>query len=71
MEQRWWWRLTHQRVERDLGCANTDRLGPYATPEEAAHALETVHERNARCDAGTRHGRTGNIKREVHYGVAR
>jgi hypothetical protein len=49
--ERWWWCLKHQRVEPDLGCASTDRLGPFATPEEAARALQTVHERNARYDA--------------------
>jgi hypothetical protein len=51
MEERWWWCLKHQRVEPDLGCAGTDRLGPFATPEDAARALQTVHERNARYDA--------------------
>jgi hypothetical protein len=51
MPERWWWCLKHGRVEPDLGCANTKRIGPFATVEEASHALETVHERNARYDA--------------------
>ncbi len=51
MERRWWWCVKHQRVEPDLGCASTDRLGPFATPEDAARVLQTVRERNARYDA--------------------
>lgn len=51
MPEQWWWCLKHRRVEPDLGCANTKRIGPFATVEEASHALETVHERNARYDA--------------------
>ena len=51
MEQRWWWCVKHRTVEPDRGCANTDRLGPYATVEEASHALQQVQERNARYDA--------------------
>ena len=39
-----WWCVTHGRVEGspndDDGCANLDRLGPYATKEQAAAALE-------------------------------
>jgi hypothetical protein len=52
VEQRWWWCLRHQQVEPDSGpCPNTDRLGPFATVEEASRALQTVRERNARYDA--------------------
>jgi len=51
VEQEWWWCLKHHRVEPKLGCADTERLGPFATYDEAAHALETVQERNARYDA--------------------
>ncbi len=50
-EQRWWYCLKHHRVEPDEGCANKDRLGPYATREEAEHALETVRRRNQEWDA--------------------
>lgn len=45
-DQQWWYCLKHQRVEPDAGCANKMRLGPYATPEEAARALEKAAERN-------------------------
>jgi hypothetical protein len=37
MEQRWWWCLEHQRVEPDLGCAGTERLGPFGTPEDVVN----------------------------------
>src|SRR6202042_864671 len=32
-------------------CPGKDRLGPYATREEAEHALDTVHRRNEEGDA--------------------
>lgn len=51
MQQRWWWCVKHQTVEPDEGCANLDRLGPFATVEEASRALQTVRERNAKYDA--------------------
>lgn len=41
-QQRWWFCLRHERVEPDEGCANTVRLGPYPTREEAARARETA-----------------------------
>ena len=33
------------------GCPGKDRLGPYATKEEAENALELVRERNEEWDA--------------------
>jgi hypothetical protein len=50
-ERHWWYCLKHHRVEPDAGCKATDRLGPYATREEAARALDTVRERNRDWDA--------------------
>ena len=47
----WWFCLKHREVEPDAGCAGKDRLGPYATREEAEHALETVRRRNEEWDA--------------------
>ncbi|MDR6172742.1 hypothetical protein QE366_000001, partial [Nocardioides zeae] len=41
----WWFCLKHHTVEPRSGCKNKDRLGPYATREEASHALEKVEER--------------------------
>ena len=39
------------RPERNGDCPGKDRLGPYATEEEAARALETVRRRNEEWDA--------------------
>jgi hypothetical protein len=51
-EKRWWYSLTRHTVEDDDGpTAGKDRLGPFATPEEAARALETVQQRNEQWDA--------------------
>jgi len=44
--EQYWFCLNHHRVEGPRGCAYQDRLGPYATSEEAAHALEKVEQRN-------------------------
>jgi hypothetical protein len=50
----YWWCLTHSRVEDEMGCAHTDRLGPYATREEAARALQSARERTEAEDARDR-----------------
>jgi hypothetical protein len=51
-QQRWYFCTRHGTVEpEDGGCPGKDRLGPYATREEAEHALETVHRRNEEWDA--------------------
>ena len=47
---KYWYCLNHHRVEPDDGCANSDRLGPYETSEEASRALEKVEERNREWD---------------------
>jgi hypothetical protein len=47
----WWYCVRHQTVEPDQGCPAKDRLGPYATKEEAERALDTVHRRNEEWDA--------------------
>jgi hypothetical protein len=50
--EQWWFCTKHMRVEgADTGCAGKDLLGPYATKEEAAHALDKVRERNEAWDA--------------------
>ena len=44
-QARWWFCVKHNRVESDEGgCAGKDKLGPYATREEAERALQTVRE---------------------------
>jgi hypothetical protein len=42
----WYWCLTHQAVEPYEQCRAEVRLGPYATREDAARALQKVAERN-------------------------
>jgi hypothetical protein len=50
-KQQWWFCLKHKTVEFGAGCPGKDRLGPYPSQEEAAHALETVKRRNEEWDA--------------------
>lgn len=49
-EGKYWYCMTHHAVEKEDGCANEDRLGPYDTIEEASRALEKVKERNEAWD---------------------
>ncbi len=42
----WYYCLVHKKVEEGPDCPAKDRFGPYATPEEATHAMETAQERN-------------------------
>jgi hypothetical protein len=49
--QRWYFCVRHQTVEPEDGCPAKDRLGPFDSPEEAAHALDKVRERNQEWDA--------------------
>jgi|JI8StandDraft_1071087.scaffolds.fasta_scaffold204825_2 hypothetical protein len=46
VEGQWYWCLTHKAVEPYEACKSIDRLGPYATREDAAAALATVTRRN-------------------------
>jgi hypothetical protein len=47
----WWFDLnTKQAVQDDKAGKAADRLGPYATREDAEHALETVQQRNESAD---------------------
>jgi hypothetical protein len=50
MADRYYYCLKHHEVEGAEGCPAADRLGPYATREEAARALEIVKERNEAWD---------------------
>ncbi|MBA2465011.1 MAG: hypothetical protein H0V42_08565 [Nocardioidaceae bacterium] len=45
-----WFCLKHHTVEQAEGCKNADRLGAYATSEEASRALDKVEERNEEWD---------------------
>jgi hypothetical protein len=51
MAQQYWFCLKHHAVEGEDGCRNQDRLGPYGSAEEAAHALERVEQRNEEWDS--------------------
>lgn len=46
----WYYCLRHHAVEPEGVCKATDRLGPYPDPESAAHALQTVHDREERLE---------------------
>lgn len=46
----WYFCLNHMAVEPEEGCANKDRMGPYATEEEASRALEIAAARNEAWD---------------------
>src|SRR5262249_57825741 len=45
-ERRWWYCLRHNRPERNGDCPGKDRLGAYATAEEAAPAPGAGRPRN-------------------------
>ncbi|MFJ3215003.1 hypothetical protein ACIPLC_03655 [Kitasatospora sp. NPDC086801] len=42
----WFYCIKHGKVEEGPECPAKDRLGPYDSPEEAAHALQLADERN-------------------------
>ena len=46
----WWFNLRTQQVEEGQGDPNSERLGPYATREEAAGVLERMRRRNEQFD---------------------
>lgn len=41
----WWWCMKHERAEVYENTDSPDRLGPFATQDEAAHALKTIADR--------------------------
>jgi hypothetical protein len=50
MGEEWFYCLDHRAVEPTDGCRAAVRIGPFATREEAAHALQTVERRNREWD---------------------
>ena len=50
-DRQWWYCLKHHKVEQGASEPVKDRLGPFATAEEASHALELVQRRNEEWDA--------------------
>jgi hypothetical protein len=53
-DERWYFCLVHQQVEPEKGCAHSERLGPFATREEAERALQLAAERNEAWDEDER-----------------
>ena len=53
-QEQWYYCLTHHQVETREGCKAADRLGPYATRDEAQHALELSEKRNEAYDTDPR-----------------
>ena len=47
----WWFNLRTQQVEEGQGDPNSERLGPYATREEAEGVLGRMHARTEAFDA--------------------
>lgn len=47
----WYYCLLHHEVEPYDGCKAENRLGPYASADEAAKALDKVRERNEAWEA--------------------
>ena len=41
----WWWCLQHARAEEYSQTDSPERLGPFSTQDEAAHALKTIADR--------------------------
>ena len=50
MSDKWWYSLKSMRVEHGPGDPNSERLGPYDTEDEAAHAFEIARKRNEQWD---------------------
>ena len=50
MAAQWWYCLKHNQVEGADGCADTHRMGPYASEAEAARALQTAADRTEAWD---------------------
>lgn len=54
-----YYNVTTGQVEREGESKAKDLLGPYPTAEEAANALQSVHDREARLNAEDREWRDG------------
>ena len=57
--KRFWFNPTTGEVEEGAQSPWTDRMGPYATREEAEHALETAADRSEAWDEADRRWREG------------
>ena len=50
----WFFCLKHDTVEEKAGCADSHRLGPYDTRQQAERAVQSVAEREERLTAEDR-----------------
>lgn len=50
-DDQWWFNLRTQKVERGPGAPNAERLGPFASEQEAAEALDRARSRSEAWDA--------------------
>ncbi|GGX52816.1 hypothetical protein [Streptomyces minutiscleroticus] len=55
----WYYCLEHKKVEEGPECPAKERLGPYATREEAQRAVETAAERTAQWENDPRWSDSG------------
>ncbi|HEX6935843.1 MAG TPA: hypothetical protein VF227_04930 [Actinomycetes bacterium] len=53
-DDKWWFCLRHNTVEQGSVCANSERMGPYDTREEAENALAHAAERTEAWDSDPR-----------------
>ena len=49
-DSQWYYCLNHKTVEQGSVCADTERMGPYASPDEAQNALATAASRTESWD---------------------
>jgi hypothetical protein len=47
----WWYCMQHRRVERFDETDSANRIGPWPSADAAAHALQTIHEREKAYEA--------------------
>ena len=64
-EGQWYYCLKHRTVEPYDACKAEDRLGPYATREDAEHALEIAAERNQDWDEDPRFNDEAEVEGDI------
>ncbi|HEY3737376.1 MAG TPA: hypothetical protein VGL26_08015 [Jatrophihabitans sp.] len=47
LSDEFWWCMTHSRVEKFEDTDSANRIGPFKTHDEAAHALQTIRDRES------------------------
>jgi len=50
MESQYWYNTATHEVEQGMQSPNRDRVGPFATREDAQHALDRIRANNERWD---------------------